>query len=226
MRRRRGVSTNREAPGGEEPAIRAETLRVLSSLVELRVLLKQDKRLPNVVTLVTGERLSSSWWSHPQGRLIFQVLDELSEHPDVLLVKLICGKDTFVHRRLWPSFLAVATSREQWQRGRLSPAARALLEKIDTSHRPILSRGPAVRELMELLLVHGVAVHTESGRHEMAVESWSTWARGARVAAGRSAPRARAAIERACEAIGAEPDALPWASQERLRARTSRRSRE
>jgi hypothetical protein len=225
MKQRRAVSANREAPGGEEPAIRAETLRVLSSLVELRVLLKQDKRLPSVVTLVTGERLSSSWWSHPKGRLIFRVLDELSDHPDVLLVKLICGKDTFVHRRLWPSFLAVATSREPWQAGRLSPAARALLEEIDTSHRPILSRGAAVRELMERMLVHGVAVHTESGRHEMAVESWSTWAIGARVAAGRSAPRARAVIERACEAIGAEPDALPWTSAARLRARASKRPR-
>ncbi|HEX7253831.1 MAG TPA: hypothetical protein VF376_13190 [Thermoanaerobaculia bacterium] len=213
MKPRPGVSGRRLASGKEQPEVRADTSRVLSSLAELGVLLKQDKQLPNVVTLVTGERLSSSWWSHPKGRLIFRVLDELSDLSVVLLVKLIDGKDTFVHRKLWAPFLAVATSRESWQLRKLSPAARALLRRIDASDGPLRSRGPAVKELMARLLVHGTAVHTESGRHEMAVESWSTWARGARVAARRSASAARATLESACEEIGAERDALPWASE-------------
>ncbi|HEY6929908.1 MAG TPA: hypothetical protein VJA66_09560 [Thermoanaerobaculia bacterium] len=214
MKQGPGVSGRRLASGREKPEIRAVTSRVLSSLAELGVLLRQDKQLPNVVTLVTGERLSSSWWSHPKGRLIFRVLDELSDHSDVLVVKLIDQKDTFVHRKLWAPFLAVATSRESWQLRKLSPAARALLRRIDATDRPLRSRGPAVKELMARLLVHGTAVHTESGRHEMAVESWPTWARGARVAASRSASSARAALERSCEGIGAARDALPWTSEE------------
>jgi len=203
----------------------AETLRVLSSLTERGVLLKQDKHLPNVVTLLTGERLSASWWSHAKGRLIFWVLSELSDHPDVLLVKLISEKDTFVHRRLWPPFLAVATSRDEWQLRRLSSAALRLLEKIDSSDKPVLSQGAAVKELVARLLVHGTAVHTESGRHEMAVESWSTWSRTARVASIRSAAKARLALERACQAIGAERDALPWVSAEEPPSRGATRAR-
>jgi len=86
------------------------TAAVLAALSQHGLLLKQDKQLPNVVTILTGEKLSTSWWSHPKGKLIFNVLRELEDHPDVLVAKLIAGKDTLIHRRLWPAFLA-ATSR-------------------------------------------------------------------------------------------------------------------
>ena len=84
-------------------------MRLLS---EQGLLLQQDKVLPNVVALVTGETLSGSWWQHPQARAIFQSLGELADHPDVLLTKLVSGKVTLVHRRLWPAVLAVAIARE------------------------------------------------------------------------------------------------------------------
>ena len=89
--------------------MRRETGLVLATLSRLGLLLKQDKELPNVVTILTGEKLSASWWSHPQGKLIFNVLRELEDHPDVLVAKLIAGKDTLVHRRLWIAFLAAAS---------------------------------------------------------------------------------------------------------------------
>jgi hypothetical protein len=65
---------------------------ILDVLSSSGLLLKQDKLLPNVITLVTGESLRTSWWSHPKGRLIFAVLGELADHPDVLFVKLLLGK--------------------------------------------------------------------------------------------------------------------------------------
>ena len=52
---------------------------------------------------------------HTRARLIFSVLTDLEGHPDVLLMKLISGKDTLVHRRLWPSLLGVAISGQPWQ---------------------------------------------------------------------------------------------------------------
>jgi hypothetical protein len=91
----------------------AET--VLTRLAGSGLLLVQDKRLPNVVTLLTGETLSGSWWSHSKSHLIFKVLTELEEHPDVLFVKLLNRKVTLVHRRLWPAWLAIVSKSEPWQ---------------------------------------------------------------------------------------------------------------
>ena len=186
------------------------TDKVLSTLARVGLLLKQDRRLQNVVTLVTGEYLSSSWWSHPKGRLIFSVLADLSEHPDVLFTKLLHGKDTLVHRSLWSALLAVATAAEPWQRRNLSSPARSLLKEVNEAGMPVRSSGPAVRELVSRLLVQAVQVHTESGRHAMAVESWSVWAAHVAIVPARSELHARKALENACLAIGAPISALPW----------------
>jgi hypothetical protein len=188
------------------------TTTVLAALSRLGLLLKQDKRLPNVVTLVTGESLHTSWWSHPKGRVVFAVLSELSDHPDVLFTKLLCRKVTLVHRRLWPALLAVASAREPWQLHGLSPSARGLLAIVDGSHVSVQRSGQAVRELELRLLVHAEEVHTESGRHETALTTWSAWARRTHVRALRSLTRGRQHLEEAANAIGAPPSALPWSA--------------
>src|SRR5712691_9917836 len=89
--------------------------RVLAALAANGLLLTQDKALLNVVGILTGESLSTSWWSHPKSHLIFSVLSELADHPDVLITKLLYRKDTLVHRTLWPAVLAVGSARNQWQ---------------------------------------------------------------------------------------------------------------
>ena len=61
---------------------------VLTALAGHGLLLKQDKQLPSVVGIVTGESLSMSWWSHPNADVIFSVLSDLAEHPDVACAKL------------------------------------------------------------------------------------------------------------------------------------------
>ncbi len=179
------------------------------------LLLKQDKRLPSVVTLVVGGSLATSWWSHPKAHLIFSVLSELSDHPDVLFTKLLYGKDTLVHRRLWPALLAVATSREPWQQRNLPPRARGLLLQANRAGKPVRSSGPSVKELVSRLLVHAEEVHTESGSHEMAVETWTAWAARVGAVPVESVVEARQVLEAACQGIGAPPSALPWVSVKR-----------
>ncbi len=44
---------------------------VLAELTSRGLLLKQDKAIPSVVGILAGESLSTSWRSHPKGRLIF-----------------------------------------------------------------------------------------------------------------------------------------------------------
>jgi hypothetical protein len=188
------------------------TQAVLRSLAGSGLLLKQDKRIPNVVTLLTGESLQTSWWSHPKAHLIFAALSELSVHPDVLFTKLLYGKVTLVHRNLWPAFLTVASADEPWQLHGLSISARRLLAAVKESETRVRCSGKTVRELELRLLVHAEEVHTESGRHELMVESWKVWSRRVGIHAMRSTTDARKQLEAAVEAMGASTSALPWAS--------------
>ncbi len=190
------------------PAAGAEL--VFRQLAEKGVLLKQDKDFPSVVGIVTGESLGASWWSHPKAKLIFDVLSNLSEDPDVLFTKFLFTKDTLLHRRLWPSFLAVAEAREPWQLQRLSAAAKSLLKHIDRATGPVRASGVAAKELQARLLAHAAEVHTDSGRHEMVMETWRRWSRRVGCTSARSVPRARGALEEVVVGLGAPGRALPW----------------
>ncbi len=196
------------------------TDKVLATLRRFGLLLKQDKSLPNVVTLVTGESLHGSWWSHPKAHVIFATLSELAEHPDVLLAKLLSGKDTLVHRSLLPALLAVVSAGGPWQDRNLSANGRKLLKRVAAADAPVRSSGPIARELQLRLLVHAEQVHTESGRHETALETWSAWSVRVGVSPVGSAAEARRALERACRGLGALPSALPW-SEDRSRRKTA-----
>ncbi|HET6164654.1 MAG TPA: hypothetical protein VFG37_13365 [Planctomycetota bacterium] len=186
------------------------TERVLARLTDAGLLLQQDAVVPSVVGLVTGESLKTSWWGHPKGRLVFGVLSELADHRDVLFTKLLAGKSTLVHRRLWPSLLGVATAREAWQTRRLSPAARRVLRRIDGGAAPLGVPGPVARELEARLLAVAREVHTESGRHALELEAWNAWSRRARCRRAPSLAAARRALEQAVLELGAPLDALPW----------------
>ena len=64
--------------------------------------------IPNLAEYVAGEPIRGSWWGHPAGRDIFEVLTRLMASPDLVATRLINGKITLVHRRLWPALVRVA----------------------------------------------------------------------------------------------------------------------
>ena len=64
--------------------------------------------VPSLVEQVAGERIRGNWWSHPKSRHIFRVTRAMRESPDILVCRLIGGKITFIHRRLWPALVRVA----------------------------------------------------------------------------------------------------------------------
>ncbi len=185
------------------------TERILRHLETRGILLEQDKVLPNVVSLITGETLKSSWWSHPRSHEIFACLTDLADHPDVLFTKLVAGKVTLVHRRLWPALLAVGTSREAWQSRRLSSEATSLLKKVEKSGVVLVS-GPPVKELERRLLTVARQEHTDSGEHKMVVESWSHWAKEARCQLNLAPSEGRRQLEQAVLALGGITPKLPW----------------
>ena len=148
---------------------------LLGRLREFDLLLDTDAKFPNVTSLVAGETVPGSWWTHPQAHEMYRLAYELRGHPDILATKLVSGKITFIHRPLWMAVLAIGTAREPWQMRGLTKDASALLRKSD-QEATLMSSGDAVRELEARLLVHAQSVHTERGFHRKEVRSWKAWA--------------------------------------------------
>jgi hypothetical protein len=59
--------------------------------------------VPRLVEVILGEPIRGSWWAHPASHRIFAVLQTLEESGDLLVCRLIEGRVTLVHRRLWPA---------------------------------------------------------------------------------------------------------------------------
>jgi hypothetical protein len=58
---------------------------------------------PRLSEAIAGGPIRGSWWAHAQGKAIFDALQVLADAPDVLFCKLVEGRQTLVHRRLWPA---------------------------------------------------------------------------------------------------------------------------
>lgn len=63
---------------------------------------------PSLAGVIAGEPVRGSWWSHPKGREIFAVTRAVRDSDAVLVCRLIRGKITLVHRRMWPALVRVA----------------------------------------------------------------------------------------------------------------------
>ena len=186
--------------------------RASRELSRAGLLLLHDAELVSLSTLVAGAPIRGSWWGHAKGREIFRVAGELGDLEDVLTAKLVGGKVTFVHRRLWPSLLAVVTSGEPWQTNRLPAASSRLLERLHQVPRlrcDDAETTAAAKPIDQRLLARAEQVHGDSGRHVLELEDWRRWARRLRVEPVRGLPEAKAELERAARSLG--PSArLPW----------------
>lgn len=63
---------------------------------------------PNLVEAIAGEAIKGSWWGHSAGKHIFNVLNAVTASDEVLVCRLVDGKITLVHRRLWPALARLA----------------------------------------------------------------------------------------------------------------------
>jgi len=64
--------------------------------------------VPSIAEAIAGEPVRGSWWGHARGRQIFAALEAVADSDDVRCFRLIGGKLTFVHRRLWPALVRLA----------------------------------------------------------------------------------------------------------------------
>ena len=172
------------------------------------LLLLQDARLPSLATLVAGAPIKGSWWSHAAGHEIFRIAGALDDDDDVTTAKLVAGKVTFVHRRLFAALAAVGAERADWQLAKLPRAATALLARVD-DEGALQASGPPAKELERRLLVAARQVHTATGAHATELTTWKRFRRATGTRAIKAA-RGRTELEAAATGLGAGRSVLPW----------------
>lgn len=187
-------------------------VRVREALDRHGILPAHDAAVPSVSNLVAGRPIRGSWWGDPAGRQIYLVLNTLGD--EVAWPKLLGGKVTLVHRRLWAALAAVGEQEAAWQTEGLGDVERAALAvvreageaKSDTLGIPAGTKpGKIVTELERRLLVIADQEHTEAGHHARTVRTWAAWLSDPRP----GLEEAIAALDAAAESLGAR-DQLPW----------------
>ena len=159
---------------------------VADYLGRLGVLLETDRAFPSLTGIMVREPIKGSWWAHPMANEIYMLSQRLIVHPDTIFLKLLSGKTTFVHRRLWPELIAIGTAQEPWQLDALPTLGKAMLKKVEErgslrmdeikGARTAKEKGADARNLETRLLVFGDDVHTASGAHVKRIETWEHWA--------------------------------------------------
>jgi len=154
-----------------------------------------------LVDAVAGVPVRGSWWGHPASHTIFQALQRLREDPDVFLCKLLEGKQTYVHRRLWPALLRVQAEASAWPP--LSAAAHRLLQQVERTGA-VHATGRLRLELEASLRVVARSEHTPSGAHAVVLTPFLLHFSPADRAAA-----ARLTIEEAQAALAPQTGAVP-----------------
>ena len=119
---------------------------------------------PSLAETIAGEPLRGSWWGHPKGDAIFVCSRAIRNSNDVLTCRLIDGKVTYVHRRLWPALVRLSGN---FKADRLAPIREihtaAGKHKVKTiSFSRWVSRAE-VRKGARLSLEEAVALLEEAG---------------------------------------------------------------
>lgn len=135
--------------------------------------------IPSLAAHIAGGPIAGSWWGPPKGQEIYDVAEAISESDEILVCKLVDGKVTYVHRRLWPALLKLAP------RFRKAQLAQVWNEHTATgAHRSRTTPFPAwvSREVEE---------EAERLSTEEAERIWAPWLSrlAARPSAGGPAPR-------------------------------------
>jgi len=141
--------------------------------VNARALLKKKgvMTLAELAEAIAGEPIKGSWWSHPKGKLIFNVTSALEDAAGVLACKL-AGRVTFVDEALFPALYRVVTDEAFVAR---APAkARAIAKRA--ARKPLKLTAEDKRALGNTCILHISSEHTDSGAHAMFARTWVSWA--------------------------------------------------
>lgn len=81
----------------------------LSFVIDQGVVLEAARGpVPNLAEAIVGEPIGGSWWGHPLSHTIYALTHAVRDDTDVLVCRLVKGKVTYIHRRLWPALARLA----------------------------------------------------------------------------------------------------------------------
>lgn len=143
----------------------------------------QDKSFPNIVSKIVGEKIAGSWWGHPLANPIYNGLGWLEHNHNILIIKLLDGKVTYVHESLFPDIYSIVSEARDWQLKKLKPDELKLF-KFVLKKKKVLSDDPNLGDLFsdsrksfstleKKLLLYSVEEHTESGKHIKEYLPWN-----------------------------------------------------
>ena len=147
--------------------------------------------VPRLVEAIAGEPIEGSWWAHPASPRIFAVLQALEETGELLLCRLIEGKVTVVHRRLWPALVRLAHRFTPQQLAQIkqehTASGKHINRIVDFPHWVPGSVRAAARELSDAEAEHILAAMLGRDRPRTAAKQTSR----SRATAAASRKRAR-----------------------------------
>lgn len=156
--------------------------KIFKLLEKYKLLLLQDKVFPNIVTEITGESITGSWWGHSLANPIYNGLQWLDHNHSILTIKLIDGKVTYIHESLFADIYSIVCKSRDWQVKKLKDEDQQILKYVlkkktitsDDSGLSKLSKQPkkSFVNLEKKLLIYSVEEHTDSGKHIKEYMSW------------------------------------------------------
>lgn len=94
----------------KKPVVGARDVAKARAFVEREGVVLQSGKgpVPSFAAYVAGEPIRGSWWAHPAAQRIFELAEAVVDSGDVLVCRLVAGKVTYVHRRLWPALVKLS----------------------------------------------------------------------------------------------------------------------
>lgn len=155
------------------------------------LLMLTDPALPSLVSTIAGAPVSGTWWSHPQGNLMHNLSNDLANDPDILTVKFINKKITYLDRRHWDAFFTIAISQVDWKMKKLPPACLSLFKNVEAvkelrADDPSLKKtaaeiGKLSTKLEERILVYSESIHTVTGKHIRVLKTWKAFMKSRKI---------------------------------------------
>src|SRR2546426_2646698 len=124
--------------------------------------------VPSLLEAALGGRPRGSWWGHPRGKEFFWLTRAVRASRDVLVCRLVSGKVTYVHRRVWP-----ALARLERRLGRAALQAVHEIHTASGAHRMTLT--PFRTRMPRRVLASGAKLSRE--RALAALGAWTRWLR-------------------------------------------------
>ncbi len=81
--------------------------------------------VPNLADIVAGEAIEGSYWGHPKGNEIFLLTRAIRSSKEILVCRLLEGKVTYVHRRIWGSIVRLQANFDKERLGAIREIHRS-----------------------------------------------------------------------------------------------------